>query len=223
MPYRLIKGEFHIFYPDLPRQGPEPDGDTLKFLPDNPSLVENLHVPGSRGPDFNGCGMINLRFEGIDALETHFEETHQNLDLAEDARDSLLQRIGFGSVEFWSDAPFKVKQVENHPRRGFILAKNLDPFGRIVSFVYSGEVETHDGANIWLDAPSVNSSLNAQLLVDGLVYPAFYTTLPVELRDQLGELTQEARTGNKGLWPLASASIERPATIVVRPKSWTLG
>ena len=77
MPYKLIKGEFHIFYPDRPRQGPEPDGDTLKFLPDQPTLVEQLHRPGNRGPDFNQRHMINLRFEGIDALETHYQQMHQ--------------------------------------------------------------------------------------------------------------------------------------------------
>src|SRR5215216_2623522 len=94
MSYTLIKGEFHIFYPDIPRQGPEPDGDTVKFRPDNPILVERLERPGGIGPDFNGRNMINLRLEGIDALETHFDDMHQNLELALAARDALLQRLG---------------------------------------------------------------------------------------------------------------------------------
>jgi hypothetical protein len=34
MSYTLLRGSFVIRYPDLPRQGPEPDGDTVKFLPD---------------------------------------------------------------------------------------------------------------------------------------------------------------------------------------------
>ena len=50
MPYKLIKGEFHIFYPDQPRQGPEPDGDTVKFKPDDPTLVRGLPRSGSAGP-----------------------------------------------------------------------------------------------------------------------------------------------------------------------------
>ena len=29
----LLAGEFVIRYPDLPRGGPEPDGDTVKFRP----------------------------------------------------------------------------------------------------------------------------------------------------------------------------------------------
>ena len=37
----LLTGEFVIRYPDLPRSGPQPDGDTIKFAPDSPSLVES--------------------------------------------------------------------------------------------------------------------------------------------------------------------------------------
>src|SRR5215207_4719915 len=42
MSYTLLRGSFVIRYPDLPRQGPEPDGDTVKFRPDTPALVEAL-------------------------------------------------------------------------------------------------------------------------------------------------------------------------------------
>jgi len=42
MPYMLLRRQFIIRYPDLPRQGPEPDGDTVKFRPDSPALVDAL-------------------------------------------------------------------------------------------------------------------------------------------------------------------------------------
>jgi hypothetical protein len=32
MPYTLLRGSFVIRYPDLPRQGPEPDGDTTTMV-----------------------------------------------------------------------------------------------------------------------------------------------------------------------------------------------
>jgi endonuclease YncB( thermonuclease family) len=213
MPYKLIKGEFHIHYPDIPRQGPEPDGDTLKFKPDNPALVEGLHRPGSVGPRFNRRMMINLRFEGIDALETHFDGMHQNLGWAEAARDAVLQGVGFGEVRFFPDLPFKVESVEHHPRRGYIFAKTLDGHGRIVAFVYAAETGQVDGADVWVDVPAVEASLNAQLLADGLVYPAFYTTLPIELKDRLAELTVEARLNERGLWPEAQDSVDPPVSI----------
>jgi hypothetical protein len=48
--------QFVIRYADLPRRGPEPDGDMVKFLPDTPALVETLPRPSGRPPDINGRG-----------------------------------------------------------------------------------------------------------------------------------------------------------------------
>src|SRR4051794_13331181 len=107
--YTVIVGRFHIFYPDLPRSGPQPDGDTVTFEPIQHALVEKLQRFSGRAPRFNGRGMIPVRFEGIDALETHFQDMRQNLTWAKAARTSLLQRLGFGKVEFWEDHPNSVK------------------------------------------------------------------------------------------------------------------
>ena len=97
MPYTLLAGAFVIRYPDLPRGGPEPDGDTVKFAPDTPALVEALPRVSGRPPDLNARG-ISVRLEAIDALETHFAETHQELAGANAARDELLRRLGFTGV-----------------------------------------------------------------------------------------------------------------------------
>jgi hypothetical protein len=45
-----------------PRSGPEPDGDTITFRPDNPVIVQSLPNQG-RPPRFNGRGMTSIRFE----------------------------------------------------------------------------------------------------------------------------------------------------------------
>ena len=37
--YTLIKGAYWIHSPDKPRQGPQPDGDTVSFAPDSRDLV----------------------------------------------------------------------------------------------------------------------------------------------------------------------------------------
>ena len=94
MPYTVLRGQFVIRYPDLPRQGPEPDGDTVKFRPDTPGLVEMLPRRSGRPPQINARG-VSVRLEAIDALETHFAETHQELVGANAARDALLARLGF--------------------------------------------------------------------------------------------------------------------------------
>ena len=216
MSYILIKGEFHIHYPNTPENGPEPDGDTLKFLPDNPEFIENLQRTG-RPPKFNRSGMINLRFEAIDALETHYEDSHQNLEWANKARDYVLKAVGFENIQFFAHLPNKVRSVDNHPSRGFILANTLDPFGRIVCFVYPDDSSIFDGVTgeeVWLTPDLAKQSINAQLIEKGLVYPSFYSTLPVELRDSLKSLmTNKVRPTQVGLWEHAQATVDQTATI----------
>jgi len=223
MGYTLIKGEFHIYYPDLPRQGPEPDGDTLKFLPDDPTLVEDLQG----WADFNGRHMINTRFEGLDALETHFSGMHQNMEWAENARDRVLQRTGFGEIRFWADLPAKVHSVQYHPKRGYVLARSCDGHGRIISFVYPGETNRSDGSDVFLDANLLNQSLNAKLLSAGLAYPLFYTTLPVDLQRRLMNLAIVSWNNQRGLWPFDTANaaywqnianVQTLQTLVLWPK-----
>lgn len=199
MPYLLIKGEFHIFYPDSPRNGPEPDGDTMRFRPDNPQLVNNMPTSGA-APNFNKRHMVSLRFEAIDALETHYNDTHQHLGWATAARDALLAACGFGKVRFWQRTPNKVSSVEHHPTRGYIAVNGTDSHGRLVCFVFAGDPSEADGTALWLDEERVLQSLNAHLLREGLVYPAFYTSLPPALRTSLKALANAGRTARRGLW-----------------------
>ena len=78
MGYTVLRGSFVIRYPDLPRQGPQPDGDTVKFKPDTPALVDTLPRRSGRPAQINSRG-ISVRLEAIDALETHFDNDHQEL------------------------------------------------------------------------------------------------------------------------------------------------
>jgi endonuclease YncB( thermonuclease family) len=216
MPYTLIKGEFHIHYPDTPRNGPEPDGDTLKFRPDERQLVENLPRPG-RPPKFTQTGITTIRFEGIDALETHFsvdgDEYHQHMALAEAARDKLLEETGFGEVAYFDDLRFKVKAVEHHPIRGYLLSNGLDTFGRAIAFVYAGDHPAVDGASIFVRPPMLEDSLNAIMLAQGHAYAGFYLSMPADLREHLFDLVSTARAEQIGLWENAAATTTRPAEI----------
>ncbi len=199
MSYLLIKGEYHIFYPDTPRNGPEPDGDTLRFRPDNLQLINSI-PSGGTAPKFNKRHMTSLRLEGIDALETHFGDMHQHLAWANAARDALLAACGFGAVTFWPDAPNKVQSVWNHPVRGHIAVNGVDSHGRLVCFAFAGDTPEADGTALWLEAGRMLTSLNAELLGKGLAYPAFYTSLPATLREPLRELVLASRTQTGNLW-----------------------
>lgn len=215
MSYTLIKGEYHIHYPANPRSGPEPDGDTIKFKPDNRALVESLPRP-NRPPGFNRDGITTLRFEGIDTLETHFsvegQTLEQRLDLALAARDAMLAKAGFGQVTFFPGS-FKVQAVENHPIRGYILSNGLDTFGRVIAFLYTGDHPSLDGSRTFVLPQDLDASLNAYLLETGHAYGAFYASLPQDLRAHLKAKVQAARAAGAGLWPQDTARPGAPAQI----------
>src|SRR5690348_3225122 len=108
--YTLLYGEFVIRYPDLPKQGPEPDGDTMKFAPADQELVWKIPRRSGRPPNINRRG-ISVRLEAIDALETHFNGTHQELTGGKKARDTLLAKLGFTNIKYWENLPNKIKSA----------------------------------------------------------------------------------------------------------------
>lgn len=212
MTYMVLHGEFVIRYPDIPRQGPEPDGDTIKFKPDSPVLIEGLARPSGRPPNMGARG-ISVRLEAIDALETHFGETHQELAGANAARDDLLRRLGFTNVMYFPDLPNKVQSADQDSVRGHVLSNGIDANGRLIAFVYPGEHPAPDGSTVFLDEKLADQSVNAELLAAGNAYPAFYATLPTTLRSHLVETSRQARHERAGLWPRSTADPSRPATV----------
>jgi endonuclease YncB( thermonuclease family) len=203
MPYKLIKGTFHIFYPQDPNNGPEPDGDTIKFKPDDKHLVELL-PRASASPKFNLAGITSIRFEGIDALETHFsvegDTFHQKYELAIQARDTLLAIMGFGQIEYFPAKPYKVQSVEHHPVSGYILSNGLDTYGRVIAFVFTGSTPLTDGTSVYATTALIDQSLNAYMLQQGQAYGEFYITLPAELREHLEQIVATARNEKIGVW-----------------------
>jgi hypothetical protein len=211
--YKIITGEFWIHYPDMPRQGPQPDGDTITFKPDNRSLVTGLKRFGPIWPHFNKRGTIPVRFEGIDALETHFNGAHQDLELADRARDFMLAEIGFQDVVFWDDLPNVVKSVSNNPLKGYIVANGIDSNGRVIGFVYPGKPKEKDGKQIFLNDTMMLNSVNAAILTEGLAYAAIYTSLPIDLISALRKKTHAIRAKGLGVFGRESFDTKRSARI----------
>ncbi len=60
--YTLIRGSYYILYPDLPKNGPQPDGDTINFLPDNEDLITELKRFANRSPERKHLGTYSVRF-----------------------------------------------------------------------------------------------------------------------------------------------------------------
>lgn len=208
MPYQIFPGEFGLYYTSQLHVGSRPDGDSMWFKPIDGSILEML---GERSVNYNKGGFTQLRFEGIDALELHYKgANHQKLPECVDARDRLLEIVGFTSVTY---APSSTADVNTSVRDaipivipGYILSRGADIYGRPVAFVFTGiapEPETEEG--VWLTPELMSQSLNARLIADGQAYPSFYTGLPYDLRDQLRTLMQQAQNDHKGLWVVDSS------------------
>lgn len=168
MPFLTIKGVFN------PKSG-IPDGDSVRFLADDDSLFDRL----AGRVDFKSDGEVQLRYEGIDALEKAAIKPFSS-----DATNRNLELLG---------------GAENG-QPGYILSNQIEENGRPVCFVFTGVPDDADGSEIILEAETLQKSVNYQLLAEGFVYPLFYDTLYQELRDRLVEAVETARQDKLGIW-----------------------
>src|SRR5947208_2214228 len=99
MPFLVIRGSFHLVgqRANGTASGFQPDGDSMQFKPDKPKLLDQLERNG-QPYRLSAIGSTQLRFEGIDALELHFEGHHQPLELASASRDYLTGRLKMNPV-----------------------------------------------------------------------------------------------------------------------------
>lgn len=193
--YRLVRGEFHLYYQGERHVGSQPDGDSVWFKPNNVNFLMDFN---GRSVEPNKGGMVQLRIEAIDSLELHYKGCHQELEGAAAARAFTLDFLGFREVEF---SGLAVRSAKPHPRRGYILTSAIDPYGRPVSFAFPGSTTRRDGSDgVFLSVSWLNDSLNAALAKSGHAYPAFYTGLPVTLRNRVETLCDRARSNRKGVW-----------------------
>jgi endonuclease YncB( thermonuclease family) len=154
MPFTLIRGTFQVV-------NYSPDGDSIRFHPQNPAIIQGL-LNGDRAR-LNMRGDVQLRIEGIDTLETHFTphsggspSLHQPLSLARAATDALLEFVGITNV-VW-DQPRRNVLSANDGTSGYILARSVERNGRPVAFVFAGNSSKPDGASVFLDQTLLRES-----------------------------------------------------------------
>jgi endonuclease YncB( thermonuclease family) len=189
MNFILIKGKYRI-------HGYSPDGDSVRFAPDNPKLLGRLE--GYQRHQKRISEPAQIRFEGIDAPETHFKnQFHQPDEYAKEARDFTLKTLGFTDVKWRRNKVLEPKEdIE-----GYIITNSIEKFGRPVSFVFTGSARSvEDGALFNLDAEHIKRSVNNKLLEAGLAYPTYYDTLDMKIRTVLTRAVRKARTHRKGVW-----------------------
>lgn len=217
MPLRLVRGRFRV-------QGSEPDGDSVKFLPDDRAAL----AVAAPGVHLGAGGGAQLRLDAIDALETHYsppagQRTHQPSGLAHAAADSLLAQLGFTHVERAGET---ITASEPAETPGHILTRFADTHGRPVAVVFAGDPTEPDGTLVHLDPDRLTTSANHRLLADGLAYPTYYSRLYPDLREALTTAVAQARAARTGIWALdattSGVTIDLPTTLaesaVILPK-----
>ncbi len=194
MPFLVIRGTFHVV-------GYEPDGDSIRFQADHDRRwldldAMSIDLAGHR-VNLNARGHAQLRFEGIDALETHYQGKHQPLQYAEAARTRLLKFLGIANVQMGLDGA--VTSADDGTR-GYILSRASDRYHRPIAFVYAGDPPESDGDEVRLTVTRLRDSANHKLVAEGLAYPTYYTGLFYDLRNELTRVTRSARNANRRLW-----------------------
>lgn len=193
MPVTLIKGSYRPV-------GSAPDGDSVRFYPDDPGAFAAAGIPAR----VNAEGGAQLRLDAIDALETHYTPPggsgvwHQPADLGDGAAAALLERLGFTAVSRGGGGTVTAATPERVP--GYVLTRFADTYGRPVAVAFAGERDGVDGSSVRLEVDELRRSVNHALLVDGLVYPTFYSRLFVDLRRELAAVAVAARVRGAGVW-----------------------
>lgn len=188
MGFYVIKGTFHVV-------GYAPDGDSIRFKADNPanwSLLEGANVT------MNGRGHAQLRLESIDSLETHYQGSHQPLDLGFAAMDFLLAGLGITNVQM---NPKRTSVISaNDGVRGYIISRAVERYNRPISFAFAGETKEADWTPVFLDVDRLRQSLNYQSIAAGMSYPTYYQGFFSDLREVMTTAAAVARAEYLGVW-----------------------
>lgn len=200
MPFISIKGTFHVV-------NYAPDGDTVRFAPENESAMSSL---SGVFPKFNKRRHVSLRLEGIDTLETHYGGLKQPPPLADNAADALLAHLGITNI-VWSGGRRSVVSADDGVP-GYILARSTDKYGRVIAFAFPGAAPNVDGSEVFVQADDLRASANFMLAAEGLAYPTFYWGLFADLREALSAVAASARRMNKGIYDVdrTTAGFEAP-------------
>lgn len=188
MPFTLIKGKFFV-------TGYQPDGDSLRFKANklsNWNKLEGRKVKLTKN-------LAQLRFEAIDALETHYKGWHQPKKLGKAAADYLLKQAGFDDVK-WGSSGIKVSSVKKDGMPGFVYSRMTEKYARPVCFVFAGNTPKKDGSEQFLSVSELKKSLNYKLLAAGLAYPIYYDSLFSDFRNSMTVAVKKARKDGKGVW-----------------------
>ena len=192
MPMLCLAGTFRIV-------GSEPDGDSIRFYPDDSSQWSL--VGGPHRVRTNAGGGAQLRLDAIDALETHYApqggaRVHQPPVLAHRAAAELLRWLGFRDVQ--RDVE-RVVSAEPAELPGFLLTRTADLYGRCVALIGRGDPPAPSATQVRVNVAMLRRTANFRLISTGLAYPTYYLNLFPDLRRGLTAEVERARP-DRGVW-----------------------
>ena len=175
--------------------GYQPDGDSVRFIPDDLAVVRKLQN-GRRVEPSKKDGSIQLRLDAIDAPETHYEDQAQPLAIP--ARDTLVAGVGFSDVRYDEHGTVTASTPDTVPAA--ICASLVEVNGRPVSLLVTGEAVTRHADGDEVDpATVVDTSVNAVQTSNGRAYLTLYTSTPEAVRTRFVELAR-AGAGAGSVW-----------------------
>jgi hypothetical protein len=186
--FKIIKGTFHV-------RGYQPDGDSIRFQADNAkNWVAFKWTKKQRGLN----PKVQLRLEGIDALEIHYNGYSQPRPFGLGALERMLAHLGITGVRYSLSVRTIIEAQDNIA--GFIAVTEIDDFNRPICLAFPAGTDLVDGDVLDIESLPIGVSVNYRMCLEGLVYPTFYTTTHPFLIELLTKATQYAREGNRGLW-----------------------
>ena len=190
--YKAIPGEFVLV-------GKEPDGDSVRFVADELDLFADLHRAFRIKPARTDRS-VQLRFEAVDAPEVHYGTFAQ--PMGDVARDAMLRRLGFTSVNFGGGTDNVVISSTPDRLRGLILSKAADANGRPISYVLTGGDADNLDHGQWnfVGQNILQRTVNWFLLENGYAYYTVYTSTPQSHRNVLRPIAEQARQNGSGVW-----------------------
>jgi endonuclease YncB( thermonuclease family) len=172
MGFIVIKGQFR------PEAG-RPDGDSVRFKADDDGTFELLKgIP----VEFRQDGSVQLRYEGIDAIEKAAIEP-----LATQAKEKNFEFLRENSSDTDNGVP------------GYILSRATDRNRRPVAIAFSGTTKFKNGQEVFLKPELLQESVNYKLVASGYAYVMFYKTFFAELRIPMAQAFQQARQSKLAL------------------------
>ena len=194
--FYFIRGSFVII-------GKQPDGDSVRFIADDTSLLNKLK--NHNRIRLSKDNSVQLRFEAVDAPELHY--LGQAQPLGDTSRDALVKMMGFDNLAFRSDGA-TVTTSRPQTVRGAILSKAAEVNGRPISYVLLAKDAKGfaDGVQIKVSDVILQKTLNTRQLENGMAYLTVYSSTPKDHQNFLRQVAAKARTAKLGVWARDSSA-----------------